>query len=247
MRILKLPHRDPRTVARDIPGISEIIFPGLIPGLVGYLNRTSSSIPGLLSLPEAEIERSQLSKAMLFEIAYVMAENILSGEGYEIDDCIAEATQRQAKYFDAVPPREVSASDLKLIETTARNLCHGLSNLAQGKEIEIAPVVPGLGWISSGKGDFAFPDTLIEVKCSSKNFSASDYRQLLFYWLLQYASVIRTSEKKWITGILFNPRRNVIVTVDLQHLFSLVANDRDVVEAVQLLESLMSNNRRAEF
>lgn len=247
MRILKLPHKDPRTVSRDIPGISEVIFPSLVPGLVTYLNRTSVSLPGLLALTESDIQQSQLAKAMLFEIAYVMAEKILRNEKYEIDDCIGEAIQRQSRFFDATPPKEVTANDLKLIEMTATNLCHGLSYMAEGKEIVIAPVIPGLGWISSGVGDFAFSDILVEVKCSNKNFSASDYRQLLFYWLLQYASVIRTQERKWTTGILFNPRRNCMVEVDLQHLYSLVANEKNVVEAIEMLESLMSPRRRAEF
>lgn len=247
MRILKLPHKDPRTVSRDIPGISEVIFPSLIPGLVAYLNRTSISLPGLSSISELAIEQSKLAKAMLFEISYVMAEKILRNEKYEIDDCIGEAIKRQSRFFDATPPKEVTANDLKLIEMTATNLCHGLSYMTEGNEIVIAPVIPGLGWISSGVGDFAFSDTLVEVKCSNKNFSASDYRQLLFYWLLQYASVIRTQERTWTTGILFNPRRNCMVEVDLQHLYSLVANEKNVVEAIEMLESLMSPRRRAEF
>lgn len=247
MRILKLPHKDPRTVSRDIPGISEVIFPSLIPGLVAYLNRTSISLPGLSYISELAIEQSQLAKAMLFEIAYVMAEKILRSENYEIDECIEEAIKRQSRFFDAVPPKELTGSDLKLIEMTAANLCHGLSYMAKGSDIVIAPAIPGLGWISSGVGDFAFSETLVEVKCSNKNFSASDYRQLLFYWLLQYASVIRTQEKIWTTGILFNPRRNCMVEVEMQHLYTLVANEKNVVEAIEMLESLTSPMRRAEF
>lgn len=35
---------DPRTVARDIPGVFDEVFPQLTPGVVAYLNKSALTI-----------------------------------------------------------------------------------------------------------------------------------------------------------------------------------------------------------
>lgn len=247
MRILRLPYKDPRTVARDIPGISELIFPGLVPSLVAYLNRTYCPLPGLKNITESLAKSSVNSGAMLFEIAYVLAEKKLEKLPITMELCIGEAIDRQQRFFDAVPPKNLSDSDLELVELTSQNLVQGLLFLSDGARVLKEPAIPGMGWVSSGVGDFAFAQTLVEVKCSATNFSASDYRQILLYWLLKYADVIGKNESVWENGILFNPRRNRVIKMDFLTLHSLVSNDRTLIETIELLQSIMSPIRNSDL
>ena len=69
MALSRLPFRDPRTVARDIPGVLDILFPRLTGGLVASINREAFTFDGLVPVSGELIEESQLQKAMLFEIA----------------------------------------------------------------------------------------------------------------------------------------------------------------------------------
>lgn len=80
MRVLRLPFTDPRTVARDIPGISEILFPGLVPGIVAGLNQTWLELEDIEAVSKVELSKMSLSPAMLYEIACARAEFLLRGE-----------------------------------------------------------------------------------------------------------------------------------------------------------------------
>lgn len=65
MALKRLPFRDPRTVARDIPGVLDVLFPRLSGGLVAALNRGAFYYSGLAPVPSELVEQSQLQKAML--------------------------------------------------------------------------------------------------------------------------------------------------------------------------------------
>ena len=67
MPLRRLPLRDPRTVARDIPGVLDVLFPRLTGGLVASLNRRMFSFSGIAPVADELIERSHLQKAMLFD------------------------------------------------------------------------------------------------------------------------------------------------------------------------------------
>ncbi|MCS5989566.1 hypothetical protein LNP02_02280 [Klebsiella variicola subsp. variicola] len=77
MRFLRLPVKDPRTVARDIPGICDLLFPQLLPAIIAHLNREAQPIPGCTIIDESMLVRINTNAAMLFEVAYVRAEQIL--------------------------------------------------------------------------------------------------------------------------------------------------------------------------
>src|SRR5690606_8602054 len=110
----RLPLRDPRTVAREIPGIFDVIFPQLTPGAVCYFNRAAKGYD-VMSVPEDGIARSSLQKAMLFEIAAARAEQILDGvENPDWDACLNVATSRQKKHFDAALPNNLSEDDIHI-------------------------------------------------------------------------------------------------------------------------------------
>lgn len=244
MRFLRLPFTDPRTLARDIPGVSEILFPGLVPGMIAGLNQTLMELESIEAVSEITLSRMSLAPAMLYEIASVRAEFLLDGKELVEEDYLAVALKRQSRFFDAQLPSKLTEQDKRLIESVASNLVSGLIELANGKAITIAPHIAGLEWVSSSQGDFCFEDCLIEVKCTSKNFSASDYRQVLIYWLLNFIySLNNPHATSWKFGIMFNPRKNKYVHVDFEELHRLVAGGRNVIETVELLQNTVLSAR----
>ncbi|HHC6593329.1 hypothetical protein ACX02_22540 [Vibrio parahaemolyticus] len=244
MRFLRLPFTDPRTLARDIPGVSEILFPGLVPGMVAGLNQTWMELESIAAVSEVALSRMSLAPAMLYEIASVRAEFLLNGRELVEEDYLAIALKRQSRFFDAQLPSLLTEHDKRLIESVASNLASGLTELANGKTITIAPSIAGLEWISSSYGDFCFEGCLIEVKCTNKNFSASDYRQVLLYWLLNFSySLGNPDVTTWKYGIIFNPRKNKYVQVDFEELHRLVAGGRNIIETVELLQNTVLSAR----
>ncbi|WP_213286004.1 hypothetical protein [Bradyrhizobium sp. sGM-13] len=197
---------DPRTIARDIPGVLDALFPQLAQGVVASINRRSVSLPELEVVPPELIDASRLQKAMLFEIAVAAAEQLINRqESIDWDVCLEVAVDRQRKHFDAVLPLSLSESDKAAALWVANNLFTMLSKFrsqAPDEKFECAPRIPGYQWIASGVGDFSVGATLIEIKCTSKHFSSSDYRQILMYWLLSYCAAIESGEPEWLRGVL---------------------------------------------
>ena len=208
----RLPIRDPRTVARDIPGILDIIFPRLSGALVSAMNRNMIQFACAQPVPGTLLADSTQQRSTLFEIAVTLAESVLrDGRPLELTDCVEIALQRQRRHYDASDPQELSETDKKIIEQVSRNLVNMLKDFALRRnfsEIVIRPNIPGFSWIGSGVGDFAIGNVLIEVKNTDRNFIASDYRQILLYWLLVYARSMETNEPVWDNFLLINPRLN---------------------------------------
>ncbi|SDH89342.1 hypothetical protein SAMN04488136_13459 [Vibrio xiamenensis] len=244
MRFLRLPFTDPRTVARDIPGISEILFPGLVPGMVAGLNQTRMELEGIDAVSEIALSKMSLTPSMLYEIACARAEFLLKNQEPLEEDYVDIALKRQSRFFDAQIPSQITNEDKVLIQLVADNLALGLRELAKGKEVIIAPPIAGLEWISSSQGDFCVDDCLVEVKCTSKNFSAGDYRQILLYWLLDFTYSLANPEAlPWKSGVIFNPRKNNYVKVNFEDLHRLVAGGRNVIETVELLQNTILSAR----
>jgi hypothetical protein len=111
------------------------------------------------------------------------------------------ATNRQQYYFDAQLPELLSQPDMEIAEWVALNLTSILKNISsKSTEYELvhSPKIPGYQWVDSGEEDFSIGQSLIEVKCTAKSFGATDYRQVLMYWLLSYASSL---ENDTLNGI----------------------------------------------
>ena len=237
----RLPVRDPRTVARDIPGVLNVLFPRLTGGLVSALNAKMFSFAGISPIPNDTIQKSRLQKAMMFEISMVRAESELrNGAVASWDECLTIASKRQQRHFDARIPESLEPDDILIADHAARNLVTMLNRVRAQRPsavLEHAPVVPGLGWVASGNGDFAIGSTLIEVKHTERNFGASDFRQVLMYWLLRYARTVENDGDVWSDVLLLNPRRNSALLVDYEHLLRSASASSDRVELVELLRS----------
>lgn len=241
MPVSRLPARDPRTVARDIPGVLDILFPRLTGGLVNALNATMFSFPGIKPIPGGLIEKSRLQKSMMFEISMARAESKLrGGDMASWDECLAVASARQRRYFDARIPEKLEPIDILVAEHAATNLIAMLESVRAQRPsviLESAPLIPGLGWVASGKGDFAIGKTLIEVKHTDGNFGAGDFRQVLMYWLLRYAQAIENDSEIWTDVLLLNPRRNAGLLVGYDYLLRSASALLSRVELVELLRS----------
>lgn len=242
----RLPLRDPRTIARDIPGVLDILFPRLSGGMVQALNKDLRSIQSISPVPEAMIEESQLQKAMLFELASVRAELILRGDAAPPwDECLALAVARQRRHFDAKIPLSLSELDMAVADRASANLVtmlQGLEKQDPNSRVEIAPRIPGLGWIAPGNGDFSLGAQLIEVKHTNRNFVSGDFRQVLMYWLLKYAASVETNEIVWTDVILLNPRRNCWLKVNFDFLLRTASANLNRVELSELLRSVVGQD-----
>lgn len=244
MTFKRMPAKDPRTVARDIPGVFDALFPQLVPGVVAHFNRRGRPMPDIAPVPEELIQASTLSHSMLFEIAYARAEQILAGLAHpNWECCIRLAVERQKRHFDADIPKAILDSDKTAAECVAANLATSLSSLAKNSlaPLQLSPAIPGYHWIASGYGDFAVGGNLIEVKCTGKRFSSSDYRQIIMYWLLSFAASIERVSDEWEFGILLNPRLNWMVKFPFEEILSVVAAGRSKVQVLQLFSAAIGD------
>lgn len=237
----RYPARDPRTVARDIPGVLDVLFPRLTSGLVNSLNAATFSFSGISPISNEIIERSSLQKAMMFELSMARAESELRGNKMvSWDACLAIASKRQRRHFDARIPEKIGLGDIAVADHAARNLVAMLNSVQAQRPADIlehAPLIPGLGWIASGNGDFAIGSTLIEVKHTERNFGAGDFRQVLMYWLLRYARNIENDGDVWFDVLLLNPRRNSALLVSYENLLRSASASSDRVELLEMLRS----------
>jgi hypothetical protein len=244
MPLSRLPRRDPRTVARDIPGVLDVLFPRLTGGLVGSLNKKMFTFENISAVPNELIEKSQLQKAMLFELSVARAEGLLSGDVIpDWDEYLGAASQRQRQHYDARIPDSLNEWDIAIADHAAQNLVAMLASVqAQrpGIQLEQSPLIPGLGWVASGNGDFALGSMLIEVKHTERNFGSGDFRQVLMYWLLKYARSVENDGDVWSEVLLLNPRRNSALLIDYEYLLRSASARLNRVELVELLRSAVS-------
>ncbi len=239
----RLPFRDPRTVARDIPGVLDILFPRLTGGLVAALNKTAFSFIGVSRVSEDLVSNSQLRRAMLFELSVARAEKVLTGEDNPSwDEVLDIAVERQKKHFDAKIPDTLIQRDKDLASHTAQNLVAMLRNVEDqhpASSLSIAPSIPGLGWIASGHGDFALGNILIEVKHTDRNFMARDFRQVLMYWLLKYSATVERGDEVWTECLFLNPRRNSGLLFNFDNVLHSASASSNRVELLELLRSVV--------
>ncbi len=239
----RLPSNDPRTIARDIPGLLDVLFPHLVPGFVTHLNRTGIQLRDCEPVPLELVATSGLQRAMLFEIAVALGEQLISDDGsLDWEACLSIAASRQRQHFDAKVPSTLSAADKDISLRVARNLVTMLRHLQadpDGEILQHSPMIPGFQWIASGNGDFSLGENLIEVKCTNRRFSSADYRQMAIYWLLSYCASLEGKKREWSKGILLNPRLNLIVSFTFSDFIQVVSGGRSKVELFEIFSAMV--------
>ena len=96
-----------------------------------------------------------------------------------------------------------------------------------------------MGWIASGTADFCLGNILIEVKHTDRNFVSADFRQVLMYWILKYASSIEVGDDVWLDCLLLNPRRNSALLLNFNKLLVSASASSNRVELYELLRSIV--------
>ena len=234
---------DPRTVAREIPGVLDEVFPQLTPGMVAHFNASARNFH-IDQVPSELLAQSRLQRAMLFELGYTVGELLLQGvPAIDWAACFQETLQRQRVYFDAQLPEKLEAQDQTVAEIVGSNLARVLSDMSKERRerLIIRPRITGLEWIASGCGDFSFGRTLIEVKCTAKRFSAGDYRQIAIYWMLSYAAAIESRDEEWQDFILLNPRRGQMVAMKFDAFLNVLSSGRTKVDILKLFQSMVGS------
>ena len=232
---------DPRTVAREIPGLFDAVLPKLTPAVVSSLNRSARECR-CEPISAADISSCKLQHAMLFELGFAAGEMLLSSGSIDWNSCVDRAIQRQRRYFDARIPDQIPERDQEIALRVGQNLAAMLRELGENSRtgaIVLAPSIPGFQWIASGHGDFAIGETLIEVKCAASNFSASDYRQIAMYWLLSYAAAVENGHPEWVEGILLNPRTGRYVAFRFDDFLRIVSTGGAKVDVLGLFTSMV--------
>jgi hypothetical protein len=112
---------------------------------------------------------------------------------------------------------------------------------AGGAELVHSPEIPGYRWIASGAGDFSIGSWLIEVKCTNKPFSSSDYRQIVMYWLLGFAASIESGSPEWRQGLLVNPRSNFVVQLPFDEIIDVTSAGESKVDLLEMFSSMVGN------
>jgi hypothetical protein len=241
----RLPHNDPRTVARDIPGLFDALFPQLAQGVVASLNRRCIAIAQCEAVSLDLVSASKIQRAMLFEVAVAVAEQFINGSDVvDWEACLALAVRRQRQHFDAEIPSVLSDADKNVSVRVATNLVTMLRHLqaeAAGEVLVRSPRIPGYQWIASGVGDFSVGTTIVEVKCTSKHFSSSDYRQIIMYWLLSYAAAVESRMPEWSEGVLVNPRLNLLVKFSFGELVRIIGAGKSKVELLEVFSATVGD------
>ena len=232
---------DPRTVARDIPGIFDVVFPQLTPGLVAHFNRNATYVE-TEPVDSSLIDSSRLQAAMLSELGFALAERKLIGGAEDWDVCLRSAVERQKRHYDAVIPDSLTDDDKAAASALAENLVAMIQKMTLdlGGVPRLAPRVPGFEWIATGVGDIAINSTLVEVKFGSRRFSSADYRQVVVYWLLNHLNSLEDASQNWVEFVLLNPKLGWSVRVKFGTFLNMISSGRTTVEMAQVFASLIS-------
>lgn len=232
---------DPRTVARDIPGIFNVVFPQLTPGVVAHFNRSAEYIV-VDPVNSSVLDSSELQAAMLSELAFALSERRLVGEVEDWDQCLISAVNRQRRHFDAKIPESLTQHDKAAASALSENLVEMARKMEAdiGGDVLLAPKIPGFQWIATGVGDLAIGPVLLEVKFGARSFSAADYRQVVVYWLLNQLRSIESASSNWTDFVLLNPRLGQSVRVNFRVLVNMISSGRTTVEIAQVFSELVA-------
>ena len=210
-----------------------------------HFNRKSYGIDGCDTISTEQIGASSLQHAMLFEIALAAGQQLLNGSNtIDLDIALDVAICRQRRHFDAKLPEKLTDIDKAIAISVAKNLAKMLEKVGADSAggLISSPPIPGYQWIASGNGDFAIGSRLIEVKCTNKPFSSSDYRQVIMYWLLSYASSVEGGASEWTDALLVNPRLNKVVEISFNDVIRIIGAGRTKVDLLELFSSMVSDH-----
>lgn len=183
---------------------------------------------------------------MLFELAIARAERRLAGHlGPDWENWSQIAPMRQSHHADAKVPVTIADCDRQVAERSTQNLVAMLISVKEQDpeaKLEASPTIPGMGWIATGAADFSLCSILVEVKHTDLKFVSGDFRQVLMYWVLNYASSIEGDADVWSDCLLLIPWRNSALRVSFSKLLRSASASPSCVELYKLLRSVVGQD-----
>ncbi|MGE4314260.1 MAG: hypothetical protein AB7E85_08340 [Pseudobdellovibrionaceae bacterium] len=172
------------------------------PALEGYIRVINSGAYKRV-YDEMGWEVSAARSALVSEVAFCLAKE----KNGNVSNAYIEARKRLSGLPGVVDDKkELDKQEISCAITLARRLWGMLENLG-GKSIEpcFDPSFIGCGSLMKSSGDIQIRDCLIEIKSVDRGFRATDFRQLITYFLLD-----SFSKKASIKHIcIMNARRGV--------------------------------------
>jgi hypothetical protein len=107
--------------------------------------------------------------------------------------------------------------------------------LSSVKDPVFSPAVPGCGVVDEAEADIRSNSTLIEVKTVNRPFRSSDFRQVLTYAAMYYASSVEIN-----AVTILNPRLGDVASSTLEDI-AVGVSGRSKVELMQEIVSFMTD------
>lgn len=194
--------------------------------LVRWVNSNLLSIGSRIDI-SGPTDRNSLIAETAFQLASYRGQNPLRP---------AEEAEAEARRLIIQLPRGASAfAQLRPQEWhSATTISQVITNFVSRREApQYSPRVPGCGVVDASNADVLAGSELIEVKTVNRQFRGSDYRQVLTYAAMLYAS---GTEVESVT--LLNPRQGDAITLTLDHIAA-GASGQSRVELMQDLVNFM--------
>ena len=192
---------------------------GLIPMATRYVRRRNLQLDRFETPLESELAEN---RGVINELAYrLYSEGLAQGKRVRDlgQDVVERATvaaldfiQRFREYSRA-PVEWPSASAIVEARSLAIRMELFVSAMTP-RNIEVAPVFTGCGWLDECAGDLLLDDVLCELKAGGNRFRSRDLRQVLIY-----AALNSQSRQYSVRAVcLVNPRLGVFLQEELERL-----------------------------
>jgi hypothetical protein len=104
------------------------------------------------------------------------------------------------------------------------------------KSFEFSPRLKGSGFLGECQADLSIGQHLFEIKTVTRNFSASDIRQLVVYLALDHAN----GKRRWKFLGLLNPRRGIYADISVDYILFRLSGGRSAPEVLDDVLKLLS-------
>lgn len=159
----------------------------------------------------------------------------------EVDLCIKNAISHIStlRQFSRNPPKPPNSNGLEEAYKLAERLSIFFDSLSP-THIYGSPAFSGCGLVERCFGDVICDSTLFEIKAGDRGFRSADFRQLLCYCALNYAS--KTYEISEVC--LLNPRSGLYVRTELERLCRRLSGRTSMEVLADIVEYISESSNR---
>ena len=237
-----------RTLMCKFPSLWKQVLPVLTPNFMRVFN--NSYVVNLRDENECEVSsvpiHAEISRMDLVAELAIQSVKFAIEKKQEVDEIFADTQSLKEvwsvsqflidSYEGKKPDAEFNLTEEETAEALklSRNIEKFLSRFAG--DVQFSPVISGAGAIDTCEGDLSINGTLFEIKTVNRNFRSKDIKQLLIYLVLDAAR----PNRRWEHGGLFNPRRAVWCSFEVDSFVKTVSRGLSVHEVLDELLSAFS-------